>query len=327
MNIYPWQQQQWQRLNQMYHSDRMPHAILLNGQHGLGLDEFAKTLAVAILADAFTEHGAEPSESKDWQLFQSGNHPDFSLVEPEEPGKAISVDQIRRVIDFLQYTSQYNRKKIVLIHPAENMNRNAANGLLKTLEEPPGNSLIILVSYQSERLPVTIRSRCQKLNFSYHETAESAAWIKQHIDSEQQELAMMLAGAPLLARQMIETDQLAERSELIKELCQLQKKQLEPISIAERWNSIGAGITINALLSFFNDMAKLKLTSDETVVTNRDIIKNLLQIIKRLDLFSILACYRLLLELNHKVLSSTSYNTQGLLEEFILRWQALATEP
>lgn len=324
MSIYPWQTEQWLRCKSLYENERLPHALLFSGKEGLGIQEFAVNFATAILTDSFSDNGVEENVSKDWHLLQSGNHPDYSMLQPEEAGKQIKVDQVRELIEFLQYTSQYGRKKIAIIEPAEAMNRSSANGLLKTLEEPPADSLLILVAYKPELLPITIRSRCQEIVFSYSDSTESQQWLLQNIaDPSQLELAMMITSAPLAAKSLIESDQLSERNTLLNELNLLQKQQVEPISIAERWNTIGASEIVTTLQGFFLDMAKLKLLSDKAAVSNRDIIKNLLHLVAKLDMFSLLTCCRLLNELKQQLQSTTSYNTQGLLEEFILHWQSL----
>ncbi len=324
MNVYPWQTEQWLRAKALYDADRLPHAMLLTGKQGLGIEQFAIQFATAILTDNFTDNGVNESDSKDWHLLQSGNHPDYSLLQPEEEGKQIKVDQVRELIEFLQYTSQYGRKKIAIIEPAEAMNRSSANGLLKTLEEPPADSLLLLVAYKPELLPITIRSRCQEITFSYDNSKDSQEWLQQNIsDKSELELAMMITSAPLAAKSLIESEQLEERDTILKELNLLQKQQIEPISIAERWNSIGASEIVNTLQSFFLDMAKLKLLSDKARVSNRDMVKNLLHLVAKLDMFSLLTCCRLLNELKQQLQSTTSFNTQGLLEEFILHWQSL----
>ena len=111
---------------------------------------------------------------------------------PEETGKQIKVDLIRDLIGFIQLSSQYNRYKICIIEPAEAMNRSSSNSLLKTLEEPPGQSLIILLSYQPSRIPVTIRSRCQHINFSADSSKNTLEWIENNINESKYSAADLL---------------------------------------------------------------------------------------------------------------------------------------
>ncbi len=326
MKIYPWQLPQWQRLRSTYECNRFPHGLLLTGPSGIGLQHFSRCLSAALLCDAFTENGAEENDSRDWLLFNSGNHPDYVLLEPEEEGKQIKVDQIRALIEFLQLTSQYGKKKIAIINPAENLNRNAANGLLKTLEEPPENSLLILISHRPSSLPITIRSRCQTILFQKQNDPLTCQWLKEKVGDEydiQQILA--LAGSPLSALALIESDEIGKRHELLNDLISLQKGKEDPIKVADKWNALGADNIVISLQRFFIDMLRLKISSQPPRLQNTDLTQNLHQLIKRLDLFQILACYEFLGQTKSRLNSGVSFNTLGLLEEFIIHWQAVDT--
>ncbi len=336
MKIYPWQHEQWQRIRAAYDSERFPHALLLSGPYGIGLGQFARTLAAALLCDAFDVDGADESDSRDWQLFLSANHPDYCLLEPEEEGKQIKVDQVRELISFMQFTSQYGRKKIGIIEPADNMNHSATNGLLKTLEEPPSDSLLILVCNQPSLLPITIRSRCQTIHFSSYNDSETLTWIEsklkktgqkninlEGIDQENIKLALGLTGAPLSAIEFLEADHLAERDKLLDDLTSLQQGKVDPLVVAGRWNKDGADHTVQCLQSFFLDMLRLKIMQLPPKLLNKDLSQNLRQQIKRLDLFELLGCCELLGQIRRYLNSNISYNTQGLLEEFVLHWQGL----
>ncbi len=120
----------------------------------------------------------------------------------------ITVDQVRELIEFLGLTRGRASVKVAVIDPAEAMNVNACNSLLKTLEEPAGSAVLILVANNLGRLPATIRSRCQLIKFPQPDTAEAHAWLVQH-GVESPELALRLAhGAPCLA---LEQNQAAAR--------------------------------------------------------------------------------------------------------------------
>lgn len=326
MSIYPWQIKQWQQLKSIHQAGRLPHSLLLTGKSGLGIAEFAHQLAAAILCDAFDQSGVAETDNRDWHLFRTGNHPDYKRIAPEEEGKQIKIGQVRELIDFLQFTSQYGRKKLAIVDPADAMNHSAANGLLKTLEEPPDNALIILVSHHPERLPVTIRSRCQRLNFSLESNEEGLHWLQENVDDTSlAEQALRITGTPLAAKEFIELEQFSGRDMILDELRQLQCRELEPITVAERWNNNGVLSTVDVLQGLYHDMIQLKLFYEKANVSNRDLIQNLRPIIKPLDLFSLLDCCRLLIELKRLLASTVSYNTQGLMEEFILHWQSLTS--
>ena len=104
------------------------------------------------------------SHCRSCTLLAAGSHPDYFDLQPDEGKQVIKVDQVRALIGKLDLTTSISERKVACIHPAEEMNAAAANALLKSLEEPAGNTVLILVSDNPGRLPVTIRSRCQAIS-------------------------------------------------------------------------------------------------------------------------------------------------------------------
>lgn len=165
---------------------RLAHAYLFTGADGIGKQLVAVALARAVVCDEQRGCGAcTPCRKLDHH-----NHPDFHLLEPD--GNAIKIDQVRSLQRALSLKPLESQRKICLIDQAEQMTGGAANALLKTLEEPRGDSLIILLSSQPERLLETIRSRCQVLAFSRHPRQR----IKQEL---QRQLGIEAAEAHILA--------------------------------------------------------------------------------------------------------------------------------
>ena len=160
--------------------DRLAHAFLLSGQTGTGKQGLAMEMAAAILCREYRLPACGSCRS--CQLLVSGAHPDFRILsfELNRNGKLrteIVIDQVRELISFLQLTTTIGEKKAALVYPAEAMNKNAANALLKTLEEPPGDAVIILLSHDPFRLAVTITSRYQKLQVRSPDTDTALAWL------------------------------------------------------------------------------------------------------------------------------------------------------
>jgi DNA polymerase III subunit delta' len=212
MNIYPWQQSIWQRI--VSQKERMSHALLLHGRAGMGKLDFAMELSQSLLCVSPKDgHACGVCPSCTW--FKEGGHPDFKYITPEEadasedaPKKKatkktqISVEQIRQLIQLLSLTNHSaTALRVVLIHPAEVMNMASANALLKVLEEPPNNTIFILVSHQVHRLLPTIMSRCQAIAMPMPERSEAVAWLQSQQVKNADNLLDYAGGAPLTALQ------------------------------------------------------------------------------------------------------------------------------
>ena len=161
---YQWLQQVYQRLIQQQLGERPSHALLITGIEGLGKSLLIKEVIARIFCNQSTDkYACGTCHSCAW--LKAKHHPDLMFLEAEAANKAIRVDEIRALNDFLQLTPQL-KQKIAWIDGAHNMNINAANSLLKTLEEPPGHAWIFLSTAHPERLPITIRSRTQIYNIA-----------------------------------------------------------------------------------------------------------------------------------------------------------------
>jgi len=323
-DLYPWQQSQWARLGDAIEKDRLPHALLLAGQSGLGMEEFALSIAAKLLcSDAGS--GQACGKCKSCLLFLAGNHPDISRIAPEEPGKQIKVDAIREVIRFIQLSSQYGRGKIAVIVPAEAMNRSAANSLLKTLEEPPAGSVFILIAHQPSFLPVTIRSRCQRFNFAqtYHESTIQWLAARTGSDAEQAgDLLVLSQGRPLQAESLIENDTIASRNQVLADLDQINQVATDVVKIAQRWHDYGATEVLLWIMSYLGAMARLKLHKHGQVAGLSALNRDLQRIANGLDLYQLVCCYDLAFQNYRSITGPYNLNQTGLLEEFIVYWQS-----
>lgn len=191
-------------------SDRLAHALLLSGPAGTGKQEMALELAASLLCldSALPACG----KCRSCQLLRTGAHPDFRMLTfeiNEKTGKLrteIVIEQVRNLIASLQLTTTISARKVALLKPAEAMNRNAANALLKTLEEPPGDSVILLVSHDPGQLPATIRSRCQNLQVRLPDSESVLKWLLASGENNRADAEYALkaaAGSPLAASNML----------------------------------------------------------------------------------------------------------------------------
>lgn len=197
---------------QSYASGRLPHAWLLTGPKGIGKATFTYRIARFLLADS------PPAETLDvdWQIpavrrVQSCSHADLLVL--EDAGSDIGVDEARQIHEFLAKTSAEGKWRVVIIDSIDALNRNAANALLKILEEPPVNTIILLVSHNPGSLLPTIRSRCRQLKFKPLEGQMFSRITRQYApESDENSLAAyrrLSSGSPGVAIFLLEQEAVA----------------------------------------------------------------------------------------------------------------------
>lgn len=235
---YPWLSPLWSRLQAM--RQRLPHAILLAGPLGVGKVELAQAWAKSLLCEKPGNEGEACGHCEGCHWFEAGTHPDFmrlTLVEKENRegeiklATEISVEQAREAVEFVQLSTYRAGRRLVLVEPAEALNTASANALLKVLEEPPINTVFVLISHQPRQLLPTILSRCHKLEVGLPSWDDSRKWLKSQ---GQDETALAWAGgAPLTAVADREEGQEEIRSEVLKALS--RGKGLDAVTLAENW--------------------------------------------------------------------------------------------
>lgn len=183
--LYPWQKDDWTRLQSL--RSRASQGLLFQGMKGIGKLDLAINFARSLLCQHPLDSGFSCGQCPSCHWFEQGSHPDFRYLQPEseteeaEPGKKpsrqISVDQIRGLSDFMGMTAHQGGRRVVIIHPAEAMNANAANALLKNLEEPPPGLLFILVTHKPQALLPTLLSRCLSFSLAAPDVPTATRWL------------------------------------------------------------------------------------------------------------------------------------------------------
>ena len=321
LTIYPWQQQQWQLTGHMFSAGRRPHALLLSGNTGIGLQHFADCLALKLLCLEPDPVACACGHCQSCRLFLAGNHPDFDRVEPEETGKNIKIDQIRDVIAYVSLKSFTNKFKIVVVEPADAMNRAAANALLKTLEEPPEQSILLLLSHYPDRLPVTVLSRCQRIQFPPANKADSFEWIyAEHGDVDAELMLHLSQGGPLQIADIIETDVNTQRQELLKDMAMLNRAEADAVQLANRWQNYGGQVVMIWLMRFLKDMIAIKLSRALSTLMNIDLRSELERLSATVELTTLVRNYDFLFMKYQQSTLPMNYNSLSLLEEIVLNW-------
>jgi DNA polymerase-3 subunit delta' len=220
--------------------ERWPHALLLTGREGIGKRVLALEFARALLCEAARADGSACGECAGCRYATAFQHPDLRIVEPIEidddgvatPAPWITVPHIRALIEWAALTSHRRIAKVAVIAPAERMNAAAANALLKTLEEPPAGTYLILVSHQPGRLPATVRSRCRVMAAPFPEPGAARAWLARQGVGEPDALLAQAGGAPLTAHALDVPGYQSERATWLAALA--APDTLEPVTLAGR---------------------------------------------------------------------------------------------
>lgn len=239
MSHPPWHADHWARLQARRQRDALPHALLICGPRGLGKRSFQQRFVRGLLCQ-HPQDGDACGACRSCLLFDAGTHPDYvalsyGLRKDGVQRSEIVVDQIRELSARLATSSQFGGWQIASIDPADAMNAAAANALLKTLEEPASQTMLVLVADAPWRMPATIRSRCQRIDFPLPAQSEALAWL-QHEGVGDAPTALTAAGGnPGLARLWAEEGGLARRQDVRKDLAALASGRGDPMEMGRRW--------------------------------------------------------------------------------------------
>jgi len=320
---YPWQRALWSSLaTRTQHA----HAYLFHGPQGIGKRHLVEQLARLLLCQAPQEQQA-CGRCKACLLLAAGTHPDYALLVPEEPDKPIRVDQVRELMEFIGRTAQQGGAKVVLIDPAEAMNLNAANALLKSLEEPSGDTRLLLISHQPSRLLATIRSRCVQQPCPVPSTAMAQGWLNQRLPdlnvADSQRLLHLAADAPLTALKLHEQGVLLWRSQVVDDLKKLHQGQQWPSALAEAWNALPLLLLLDWFYEWTLLMVRYQMTADPQTLAQSEWPEELHRLAQHSTSRQVLALQDWLLLQRQKVQSRANLNRQLLLEALLVQWSSL----
>jgi DNA polymerase III subunit delta' len=253
---------------------RLPHALLVHGPSGTGKAEFARALAAGVLCEAPRARLA-CTECVSCHWFSQGNHPDFREIVPEatadEEGEGteaetaradkarslvIKIDQVRAVADFISLSTHRSGFRVLVLRPAESMQPAAANAILKTLEEPPPSTIIVLVSDRPAKLLPTIRSRCRQLPLPMPPPDLALAWLKEQGTADAETVLALACGAPLLARELAGPEEAELRRRLFAELS--RPGGADALQFAATIDRSALERTIHWLQTWVHDLVRVK---------------------------------------------------------------------
>ncbi|MGH8308014.1 MAG: DNA polymerase III subunit delta', partial [Gammaproteobacteria bacterium] len=253
----PWQKEIWQRTGAWMTSGKLPHALMITGPAGTGKELFAQAFAALALC-RHPESGRACGQCASCHQFRVGAHPDYHYVTIPEDKTGILVDQIRELAQTLALTSQHNGRKIAVLSPADAMNTNAANSLLKTLEEPSAETLLILVTARPTRLPATVHSRCQVMRIAAPVADTATQWLNNlEARNDWPALLGIAGGGPLMAMQLAQNGLVRERLRFYQMLVELRSSRKNPLTAAAETSHEPLPLVLRLLQSWVMDLIVL----------------------------------------------------------------------
>ena len=315
--LYPWQERQWLLFLQRMRADNLAHGILLTGVSGIGKRQFAQALIAANFCVQPDVAGFACKQCKNCLLFAADTYPDFIFLQPSEESNTIAVDEVRALIEKLALTRHFQHKKIALIEHADRMNANSANALLKTLEEPPTETILILLTDRPQALPATIRSRCQQTSLNVPDEKEALAWLQSQNADVRWELLLKLAqGAPLAALELVQSDLVEQRHLVVASSLKLFDGQANVALLSAELESIPVPQILAWLQCVVADLMRIKAMDNPVTLENPDFYRHLLALAPRMTFLSLQQLWEFLLQRSR--IFDASLNRRLFVEDLLI---------
>ncbi|MGI9317362.1 MAG: DNA polymerase III subunit delta' C-terminal domain-containing protein [bacterium] len=339
-DLLPWHQEAWNRLAAS--ADSLHHGLILNGLSGIGKREFSVALAQRLLC-ARRENLNPCGDCQNCKLFVAGTHPDLHVITSEyeategridlisrysdryqdvvargkkaNPSQVIPVDQIRTLIERFYQSSHISDSRIALIVPADRMNANAANALLKLLEEPPAGAFFLLVTDQPGILPATIRSRCVNESLPTPSSDQAEKWILTQIsDADLTQLPVNVSAGPIDFVADQQSGLFQQQLENLKRIDSLLNGQSDPLDLASQMVKQDAVPLLNWMHKLVFDMIKWQGAGQVPMWADQSSLK--------IDRVSATMLYKLYDKLgSYRRMARDQLNVQLALEEILISFQ------
>lgn len=327
----PWHREAWAAFHQQLSKGQISHAFLISAEAQSGKRLFATMLAQWLLCETPRNNQA-CGKCGACLLSAAGSNPDFVILQPEEKSKIIKIDQVRELKQFIETSSHSFGKRIILLDSAENLNINAANALLKSLEEPPADVIFLLLSDRPKSVLATISSRCRALKLPNPTATQSLQWLATQATetpSEEIEFALDYAqGSPLRALITL-VDESAERKKTLgNDLLSVMKGQEIVSKMVSRYYKGEALEVLNVLSYWLSVLVKFQITGNKALVKGRALQQAATLIPDqamqgRAFSCALIGLYGNVCEAQTQVASVSNPNMQLLLEDLLLQLQHL----
>jgi len=313
---YPWLTGYWNKLVRYQQQDKLPGAMMLLGDEGLGLSSLAECFAQSVFCLDVDAEGFACGRCSSCLLFQSGAYPDYFKLQPEKDKTTISIGAVRHLSEKLSLSTQYTKPRIAIIDSADAMLYQASNSLLKTLEEPSGNTTLILIAHQLAKIPMTIRSRCQIINVKDIDRQKAQAWLENSGCEEAKQYLHLANYSPLLARTFANSDVLKTRDTVLDSFLAVLQRKVDPLAFANMCFKHKELPVIDWLMSILTDVIKCGYDLNNAIILSEGSPGHLKVLAEKLHLKEVHRLLDKLLRL--KRLQSSQVNKQLMLEEFAI---------
>ena len=320
IDLFPWLEPYRLTIATAVAQGRLPHALLLTGLTGVGKGVLAEAIARQLLCEAATLEAGPCGRCAACAQINAGSHPDYIKVQLEEDASVIKVDQIRWLAEKLAFSSHQGGYKVAVLDPADKMNINAANSLLKTLEEPSDNTVLVLVCERASQLPPTVRSRCQQIKVDVPGQDSALEWLSGQGITTAATYLQMAHGAPLEALKQAQADSIEARRVHFDALVDILDGRATPLATAQLWAKEDDMQGIRWMRDWLMDLLRIAMTGQTSGVRSADLLDRLARLARRLD-------SRVLFEQLERInstlgLATGSLNRQLLTEDILLAWAA-----
>jgi len=316
---FPWHQKTWDKFSAARTRKHLPHALLVSGEEGIGKNEFAEKVVQSLLCHQPVKNN--PCERcNGCKTYSAGSNPDFMEIKVAEDKKQIGVDQIRALSKFITLSRSFESYRIILLHPVEAMNANAANSLLKSLEEPADNTIIILLATSLNQIIPTIKSRCQLLSLPMPSQQQALDWLQVNTPelSDGQARLDLSFGRPLIALEYNDSD-INQAADFASDILHILEEKKSVTEVAKVWEKAQHKDLIDWQVSWLQTFIKEDLTDVKGEVKSTSLLEQNTSKIKML--ISGEPCWKLYQKiLEQKKYIHTSVNPLMFIENMLILW-------
>ena len=320
MQVYPWQQQQLQELQQMQQDDRLPHALMLSGIAGMGKLNFANNFLQSLHCTSSNKPCGVCDSCKQ---FAAGTHPAHFVLQPKSGNANILIEQVRELKQWLIHAVPNYEYKTIVVNAMDNINLAACNALLKFLEEPPGKVCFVLLDNKQKDILPTILSRVQVLDFANLGQQQMQGFLQNKCSDAEQRLACYswYEVGPLRLLELDVTELVTARNQILQLLLQLRHKQQDAVAVAEELHKGDLALYSHIWSSLLLDVAALHAALGDNVLAHKDVAIKLHELQQYVTLDFIAKFVTELEEFNVALHGAHNLDKTLLLANLLLTWQ------